>query len=90
MYYFRWVGTGGEFNEYVGRIMTISKDLGVDFKGVFVPTSEWNAVLLFEGPSFDKAMEIYKTYIQKYGAHPKIPVAKLELLYTFEELGYPK
>jgi hypothetical protein len=35
-------------------------------------------------------MEIYKTYIQKYGAHPKIPVAKLELLYTFEELGYPK
>jgi hypothetical protein len=51
--------------------------------------AEWNGVLLFEGTSFDKILEIYKAYIKKYGAHPKVPVAKLELLLTFEELGYP-
>ena len=90
MYYFRWVGMSEEFKEYVGRIMTISKDLGVDFKGVFAPSSEWNGVLLFEATSFDKVMEVYKTYIQKHGTQSKIPVAKVDLLYTFEELGYPK
>jgi hypothetical protein len=54
-----------------------------------VPSSEWNGVLLFEGKSFDKILEVYKAYIKKYGSHPKIPLAKLELLLSFEELGYP-
>ena len=90
LYYFRWVGTREEFNEYVGRIMSICEGIeGVDFKGVFAPSSEWNAVLLLEGPSLDKGISVMTTYIQKYGPHPKIPVAKLELLFTFEQLGYP-
>lgn len=91
MYYFRWVGTPEEFNEYVGRVMNISEGVeGVEFKGVFVPSSEWNAVALLETTSFEKALEVYKTYMKKYGPHPKIPASKLELLSTFEELGYPQ
>lgn len=90
LYYFRWVGKPEEFKEYVGRIMSICKGIeGVDFKGVFSPSSEWSAVLLFEGPSLDKGISVMKTYIQKYGDPPQIPVAKLEILFTFEELGYP-
>jgi len=90
LYYFNWVGTSEEFKEYIGRIMGIAQGIeGVNFKGVFVPSSEWNAVMLIEAASFDKAMEIYKTYVQKFGPHPKTPVSKLELLCTFEELGYP-
>ena len=91
LYYFRWVGKPEEFKEYVGRVASICKETpGVDFKGVFTPSSAWNAVLLLEGPSLDKGISVMKTYIQKYGSHPKIPLAKLELLFTFEELGYPQ
>jgi hypothetical protein len=90
LYYFRWTGTSEELKEYIGRISEIANRVeGAGFKGVFTPISEWNGVLLFEGTSFDKIMEIYKEYIKKFGAHPKIPVAKVELLFTFEETGYP-
>lgn len=90
LYYFRWVGTPEEFKEYIGRVMGITQGIeGVNFMGVFVPSNEWNAVTLFEATSFDKTMEIYKTYMQKFGDNPKIPLAKIELLYKFEELGYP-
>jgi len=90
LYYFRWTGTSEELKEYVGRVKEIADGIeGADFKGVFVPSSEWNGVLLIEGKSFDKILEIYKAYIKKYGSHPKIPLAKLELLLSFDELGYP-
>ena len=61
----------------------------MSFKGIFSPSSEWNGVLLFEGTSFDKMLEIYKAYMEKYGSHPKVPVGKIELLFKLEELGYP-
>lgn len=91
LFYFRWVGSSEEFNEYIASVKSIADGIdGADFKGVFVPTSEWNAVLLYEATSFEKALEAYRTYIQKHGPHPKIPVSKAELLYTFKELGYPQ
>ena len=90
LYYFRWTGTSEELKEYVGRTKEIANGIeGAGFKGIFTPISEWNAVLLLEGISFDKIMEIYKQYIKKYGSHPKIPVAKVELLFSFEETGHP-
>jgi hypothetical protein len=89
LYYFRWTGTNKEWKEYIGRVSEITNGIeGASFKGVYAPTSEWNGVLLIEGTSFDKIMEGYKVYLKKYGDHPKIPVAKLELLLSFEELGY--
>ena len=88
LYYFRWTGTHEELKEYVGRITDIANGIdGASFKGVFTPTSAWNGVLLFEGSSFDKVMEIYKVYVKNFGAHPRIPVAKVELLFSFEEVG---
>ena len=90
LYYFRWVGTPDEFKEYVGRVKSICDGIdGVDFKGVFAPSSEWNAALLLEAVGFEKALESYRTYIKKFGPHPKITLAKIESLYTFEELGFP-
>jgi len=90
LYYFRWVGTPEEFKEYVGRVMSISEGIeGMSFKGVFMPSSEWSAVLLSEATSFDKGLEAFRTYMKKYGPHPKISLAKIELMYTFQELGYP-
>ena len=90
LYYFRWTGTSEEFKEYFGRAKEIADGIeDADLKGVFLPMSEWNYVALVQGTSFDKIMEIYATYIKKYGPHPKIPLAKLELLVSFEELGLP-
>ena len=78
-----------ELKEYVGRVKEIADETeGASFKGVSVPTSEWNGVLLIEGASFDNVLGIYKAYIKKYGAHPKISLAKIEMLLTLEELGY--
>lgn len=89
LYYFRWTGTSDELKEYIGRVNEIANGIeGASLKGVFTPTSEWSAVLLFEGTSFDNVLKIYKEYINKYGANPKIPVAKVESLFTFEEVGY--
>ena len=90
LYYFNWVGTPEELKEYVGRIKSISDGIdGLNFKGVFAPSSEWNFVLLFESATFEKALECYRTYMKKFGPSGKIPLEKTEILFTFEELGYP-
>jgi len=90
LYYFNWAGTPEEFKELGGRWKSIIEGIkGIDLKGVFAPSSEWSAVALLEAVSFEKGLEVFRTYIKKYGPHPKIPLAKIELLFTFEELGYP-
>ena len=90
LYYFRWTGTSEELKEYVGKVNEIANVIeGASFKGIFTPTSAWNGVLLFEGTSFDNILKIYKEYMKKYGSNPNIPVAKVESLFTFEEIGYP-
>ena len=88
LYYFRWTGTATEMKEYVGRVNEICNQTeGVNFKGVFMPTSEWNSVILFEGTSYDKVLGVYKAFMMKYGPSPKLTVGKVEALHTFEELG---
>jgi len=90
LYYIRWTGTPKELKEYVEEVNEIANVVvGANFKGVFAPTSAWNAVLLFEGTNFNNILEIYKEYMKKYGANPKILVGKFESLLTFEEAGYP-
>lgn len=90
LYNFRWIGANGEFNEYVGRVKEFADGIErASFKGVFLPTSEWNSVLVIEGSNFDKILEVYNAYLKKCGSHPKVPLAKLELLLTFKEFGYP-
>lgn len=89
LYYFRWTGKAKELKEYVDIINELADEIeGVNFKGIFSPTSEWNCVILFEGTSYEKVLGLYKAYIMKHGPHPKIPVGKVEVLHTLEELGY--
>ena len=90
LYYFRWTGTATELKEYAGKVNEITDEVeGVNFRGIFSPTSEWNCVILFEGTSYEKVLEVYKEYMMKHGPHPKIPVGKVEVLHTLQELGYP-
>jgi len=92
IYYIRWIGTSTEFKKYLGRVKSISDGLeGVKFKGAFAPSSEWNYAFLLESSSFDQGIEIYRTYMKNYeGQHPQVLVGKLELLFTLEEVGFPK
>ena len=87
LYYFNWAGTREEFKEYLGKLKSIADGIdGIDFKGVFTPTSEWHYVLLYETTSYGKGVEAYRTYMKKYG-RPPVALAKVERLHTLEELG---
>ena len=90
IYYIRWIGTPTEFKKYYQRVKKISSDIeGLEFEGAFTPSSEWNYAFLFDTTSFDKGMEVYRTYIKKYeGQHPQFLVGKLELLFSLEEVGF--
>ncbi len=87
LYHFNWAGTPEELREYVGQMKSIIKGTeGVEFKGLFIPTSEWHYALVMDTSSYEKALHIMKTYVKKYG-WGKASLAKVELLHTFEELG---
>jgi hypothetical protein len=61
---------------------------GVEPLGIFAPTSEWNFVMVMKATSYDKALQTFRKYMEKYGK-PKTSLGKIELFHTFEELGYP-
>ena len=89
LYYIRWTGTAAELKEYVDRVNEVTNVTeGVSLKGIFLPTSAWNFVFLFDGESYNKVLEVYKTYMMKYGSHPKVPVGKVEVLHELDELGF--
>ena len=90
LYYFNWAGTSEEFKEFAGR-MGNKADIpeGVEPLGIFAPTSEWNFVMVMKATSYDKALQTFRTNMEKYGK-PKTSLGKIEIFHTFEELGYPR
>ncbi len=87
LYYFNWTGTPEELREFSERMKSIiEKTEGVEFNGLYMPTSEWHHVLVMKAKSYDKTLQVMKTYIEKFG-WTKISLAKAELFHTFEDLG---
>jgi hypothetical protein len=87
LYYFNWAGTPEELREFAGRMRRIIEETeGVEFSGLFVPTSEWHYVLVMKAKSYEKTLQVMKIYIEKFG-WAKTSLAKAELLHTFEDLG---
>ncbi len=87
LYYFNWAGTPEELREFADRMKKIIDEInGVEFSGLFVPTSEWHYVLVMKAADYGKTLQVMKTYIEKFG-WAKTSLAKAELLHTFEELG---
>ncbi|MFX1513335.1 MAG: hypothetical protein ACFFCQ_12175 [Promethearchaeota archaeon] len=89
IYYMKWVGQPDEFAEFMGRMTNIWNGIeGADIKGVFLPvTQKWSFAFLLEVTSYEKAVKAYKTYMQKYGLHPKVTGQKIDMFHTMEELG---
>jgi hypothetical protein len=87
LYYFNWAGTSEEFKEFTERMKSVIKGIdGVEFGGLFIPTSEWHYVIVMKATTYEKTLQVMKTYIEKFG-WAKTSLAKAELFHTFEELG---
>ena len=87
LYHFNWAGAPEELREYAGQMKSIIKGTeGVEFVGLFIPTSEWHYALVINTSSYEKALQVMKTYVKKFG-WGKASLAKVELLHTFDELG---
>lgn len=89
LYYFNWKGTSEEFREFAGRVRSIIDGIeGVDLSGFFLPTSEWHYVMVVKATSYEKVLQVFKIYLKKGYGKWKTSLGKIELLHTFEELGY--
>jgi hypothetical protein len=87
LYYFNWAGTPEEFREFAERMKSIIAETeGVEFSGLFIPTSEWNYALVMKTTNYERSLQVMKTYIEKFG-WAKTPLSKAEVFHTFEELG---
>ena len=87
LYYFNWAGTSEELGKFVERMKSIIKGTeGIEFNGIFIPTSEWHYVLVMKATKYEKSLLVMKTYVEKFG-WTKTSLAKAELLHTFEDLG---
>ena len=87
LFYFNWAGTSEEFREFAGRMKSIIGGTeGVEFSGIFIPTSEWHYVLVMKATNYEKSLQVMKTYIEKFG-WLKTSLGKVELFHTFEDLG---
>jgi hypothetical protein len=88
LYYFNWAGTSEELKEFADRLGSKTEAVeGVEPLGIFAPSSEWQFVMVMKTTGYDKALQTFRTYIEKYG-RPKTLLGKIELFHTFEELGY--
>ena len=86
--YFNWAGTSEEFREFVDRVKNIGAELeGVSLVGVFIPTSEWHYVVVWNVNAYEKMLQTLKAYSEKYG-RIKISLGKIELLHTLDEIPF--
>jgi hypothetical protein len=88
LFYFNWAGTADEFKEFAGRMKNQGDGVeGINLAGIFIPTSAWHYVMVWNSTSYEKALQTLKLYSEKYG-HLKISLGKTELFHTFEELPF--
>ena len=80
LYYFNWAGTPEELKEFACQIKSIIKGTeGIEFNGLFMPISEWHYVMVMKTTSYEKTLQVMKSYIEKF-AWSKTFLAKVELL----------
>ncbi len=86
--YFNWAGTSAEFKEFREQIKgQVNAMNDVKLVGIFIPTSEWHYVVVFDVATYETALQTYKAYAEKYGAL-KVSLGKLELFHTIEEIPF--
>lgn len=93
LYSIKWIGTYNQFKQYIERVKQVSSAVkGMNFKGVYIPSDEWNYTLLFDLDQYANALEGYQAFVKKHlqaDVRSNIAYTKSTLLHTFAELGYP-
>ena len=88
LHYFNWAGTPQEFKEFAKILKSqFNKTAGANLVGIYIPSSEWHYVVVWDVTTYEKVLQIYKAYSEKYGPL-KISLGKLELLHTLEEIPF--
>jgi len=88
LHYLNWAGTADEFKEFASRLKSqVSGMEGVSLSGIFIPTSEWHYVVVWDVTMYEKVLQMYKTYSEKYGPL-KISLGKIELFHKLEEIPF--
>lgn len=88
LHYFNWAGTSEEFKEFASRMKSqVDEVEDVKLVGIFIPTSEWHYVIVWNVATYENVLQIYKTYSEKYGPL-KISLGRLELFHTLEEIPF--
>lgn len=88
LHYLNWSGTSAEFKVFCDQMQShVSEMEGIKLVGIFIPTSEWHYVIIFDTKTYENALQTYKTYAEKYGAL-KTSLGKLELFHTIEEIPF--
>ncbi len=86
--YFNWAGKPEEFKEFATHIKAVGDGVkGVKFIGMFIPSSEWHYVMVWDVANYEKILRTYNTYSEKYG-RLKFSLGKMELLHTLEEVPF--
>jgi hypothetical protein len=81
LYSYRWTGTQDENEGFLNRLREIFKAIeGVTFRGSYLPNTEFSAKLILETETFEKALQGYYEYQNKYGPHPRVSVQKYDIL----------
>ena len=93
LYSIQWIGTYNQFKQYLENVKALSSTIaGVTFKGVYIPSDEWNYTLLFELDQYANSIQLYQTFVKKYlqpDNRSNIALGKWTLLHAPEELGFP-
>ncbi len=84
LFYFNWAGTEDDFKQLADRIKSQAVE-GVSLVGIFIPTSEWNFVVVWNTKTYEAVLQTMNQYVDKYGSL-KMSLAKAEVFHTLEEL----
>ena len=80
LHYFNWAGTSEEFKEFASQLKSqVGGVEGVSLLGIFIPTSEWHYVIVWNVTIYEKVLQTYKTYSEKYGPL-KISLGKIRVV----------
>ncbi len=88
LHYLNWAGTPEEFNRFSSQLKSQVKGIeGAEISGIYIPTSEWHYVVVWNVTTYEKVLEGYKKYSDKHGPL-KMSLGKIEILHTLEELPF--
>ncbi len=88
LHYLNWAGTSEEFRNFANQMKRQGEGAeGIKLVGIFIPTSEWHYVIVWDVKTYETVLQTYRAYAEKHGPI-KMSLGKLELFHTLEEIPF--